>query len=346
MSSMIPGYKRHSLDEFSSEPKRFRTQSHTQSNQDKKTRGRVKIEIKFIEDKQKRCTTFSKRKAGLMKKSHELATLTGSQVMVLVASETGHVYTFSTEKFRPILNSKPGRKLIQTCLANESVDEAEMGDIDLAEIDPVAEEKSGPLMMGPGNLALPGNESPGNSSQSSNEAGNLSPPHGPEFRTLVVQRGLKTSQPDEPRKRPFEHALKPRIQTNIDSRITEIDPGEPSREPGGIRYAVSPPNNHILTHNNDVPSDEEIGETAPIPTIPDGYQLGAIHPVYLRQTKIPHSAKDGTEYEMTYLHQGASLPPDEGIPNHVHLMHKSRLFKAFPPHSSHSHSNLPHSSKR
>ena len=112
--------------------------------------------------------------------------------MVLVASETGHVYTFSTEKFRPILNSKPGRKLIQTCLANESVDEAEMGDIDLAEIDPVAEEKSGPLMMGPGNLALPGNESPGNSSQSSNEAGNLSPPHGPEFRTLVVQRGLKT----------------------------------------------------------------------------------------------------------------------------------------------------------
>ena len=27
---MIPGYKRHSLDEFSSEPKRFRTQSHTQ----------------------------------------------------------------------------------------------------------------------------------------------------------------------------------------------------------------------------------------------------------------------------------------------------------------------------
>ena len=100
-----------------------------------------------------------------------------------------------------------------------------------------------------------------------------------------------SSQPDEPRKRPFEHALKPRIQTNIDSRITEIDPGEPSREPGGIRYAVSRPNNHILTHNNDVPSDEEIGETAPIPTIPDGYQLGAIHPVYLRQTKIPHSAK-------------------------------------------------------
>ena len=111
--------------------------------------------------------------------------------MVLVASETGHVYTFSTEKFRPILNSKPGRKLIQTCLANETVDEAEMGDIDLTEIDPVSEDKSAnPLLNHP--LALPETQSPGSSSQSSNEAPNLSPPHAPEFRTLVVQGRMKT----------------------------------------------------------------------------------------------------------------------------------------------------------
>lgn len=76
-------------------------------------------------------------------------------------------------------------------------------------------------------------------------------------------------------------------------RITEIEPGEANREPpGGIRYSISRPANHasILTHNNDVPSDEEVPE-GPIPSIPDGYQLGAIHPVYLRQTKIPHSTK-------------------------------------------------------
>ncbi|CAG5096092.1 Oidioi.mRNA.OKI2018_I69.XSR.g14470.t1.cds [Oikopleura dioica] len=91
----------------------------------KKTRGRVKIDIEFMKDKQKRCTTFSKRKSGLMKKSYELATLTGSQVMVLVASETGHVYTYATKKFQPVLNSTPGRKLIQTCLAsdNNSIEE-------------------------------------------------------------------------------------------------------------------------------------------------------------------------------------------------------------------------------
>ena len=37
-------------------------------NQLKKTRGRQKIDIKFIEDKNKRFTTFSKRKGGIMKK--------------------------------------------------------------------------------------------------------------------------------------------------------------------------------------------------------------------------------------------------------------------------------------
>ena len=50
--------------------------------------------------------------------------------MVLVASETGHVYTFSTEKFQPILNSKPGRKLIQTCLS----DEGDVADLDLENV--------------------------------------------------------------------------------------------------------------------------------------------------------------------------------------------------------------------
>jgi hypothetical protein len=79
-SQQIPGYKRHSLDEFTPEIKRQRTNQKLPNGDVKKTRGRVKINIEFIQDKQKRCTTFSKRKAGLMKKSHELATLTGSQV--------------------------------------------------------------------------------------------------------------------------------------------------------------------------------------------------------------------------------------------------------------------------
>lgn len=82
----------------------------------KKTKGRVKIRMEFIENKLRRYTTFSKRKTGIMKKAYELSTLTGTQVMLLVASETGHVYTFATRKLQPMITSESGKALIQTCL--------------------------------------------------------------------------------------------------------------------------------------------------------------------------------------------------------------------------------------
>eukprot|EP01103_Thecamoeba_quadrilineata_P002215 TRINITY_DN12207_c0_g1_i1.p1 TRINITY_DN12207_c0_g1~~TRINITY_DN12207_c0_g1_i1.p1 ORF type:complete len:292 (-),score=59.59 TRINITY_DN12207_c0_g1_i1:14-889(-) len=78
--------------------------------------GRRKINIEFIEDKSRRHITFSKRKAGIMKKAYELSTLTGTQVLLLVASETGHVYTFATPKLQPLITKPEGKNLIQTCL--------------------------------------------------------------------------------------------------------------------------------------------------------------------------------------------------------------------------------------
>ena len=36
--------------------------------------------------------------------------------MLLVASETGHVYTFATRKLQPMMTSESGKALIQTCL--------------------------------------------------------------------------------------------------------------------------------------------------------------------------------------------------------------------------------------
>ncbi|KDN53190.1 SRF-TF-domain-containing protein, partial [Tilletiaria anomala UBC 951] len=83
--------------------------------QDSKT-GRRKINISFIEDDARRHITFSKRKAGIMKKAYELATLTGTQVLLLVVSSTGLVYTFSTPKLKPVVRDREGRELIQTCL--------------------------------------------------------------------------------------------------------------------------------------------------------------------------------------------------------------------------------------
>ncbi|CAF1122702.1 unnamed protein product [Adineta steineri] len=85
----------------------------------KKTLGRVKIKMAYIDNKVRRYTTFSKRKTGIMKKAYELATLTGTEVMLLVASETGHVYTYATPKLQPMITSEAGKALIQTCLEKD-----------------------------------------------------------------------------------------------------------------------------------------------------------------------------------------------------------------------------------
>ncbi|KAK9454086.1 SRF-TF-domain-containing protein [Dipodascopsis uninucleata] len=79
-------------------------------------RERRKIEIKFIDDKARRHITFSKRKAGIMKKAYELSVLTGTQVLLLVVSETGLVYTFTTPKLQPLVTKAEGKNLIQACL--------------------------------------------------------------------------------------------------------------------------------------------------------------------------------------------------------------------------------------
>ncbi|ORY05649.1 SRF-TF-domain-containing protein [Basidiobolus meristosporus CBS 931.73] len=81
-----------------------------------KRAGRRKIKIEYIEDKSRRHITFSKRKAGIMKKAYELSTLTGTQVLLLVVSETGLVYTFTTPKLQPLVTQPEGKNLIQSCL--------------------------------------------------------------------------------------------------------------------------------------------------------------------------------------------------------------------------------------
>lgn len=50
------------------------------------------------------------------KKAYELSTLTGTQVLLLVVSETGLVYTFTTPKLQPLVTKPEGKNLIQSCL--------------------------------------------------------------------------------------------------------------------------------------------------------------------------------------------------------------------------------------
>lgn len=86
------------------------------NNKNEKKAGRRKIKIEYIDDKSRRHITFSKRKAGIMKKAYELSTLTGTQVLLLVVSETGLVYTFTTPKLQPLVTKPEGKNLIQACL--------------------------------------------------------------------------------------------------------------------------------------------------------------------------------------------------------------------------------------
>ncbi|KAF2017282.1 SRF-TF-domain-containing protein [Aaosphaeria arxii CBS 175.79] len=126
---------------------------------DKPGRERRKIEIKFIQDKSRRHITFSKRKAGIMKKAYELSVLTGTQVLLLVVSETGLVYTFTTPKLQPLVTKPEGKNLIQACL---NAPEPSSGDANGVDDNPVdspedshAQVPAGRPQGMPGNQGMP-----------------------------------------------------------------------------------------------------------------------------------------------------------------------------------------------
>ncbi|CAH9124447.1 unnamed protein product [Cuscuta epithymum] len=65
--------------------------------------GRGKIEIKKIENLNNRQVTFSKRRAGLLKKAKELSILCDAQVAVIVISTTGRLYEYSSSSMEHVL---------------------------------------------------------------------------------------------------------------------------------------------------------------------------------------------------------------------------------------------------
>lgn len=62
----------------------------------------------------------------ILSQAYELSTLTGTQVLLLVVSESGWVYTFTTDKFKPLVKEdehgqlSQGQKLIAACLVRRS----------------------------------------------------------------------------------------------------------------------------------------------------------------------------------------------------------------------------------
>lgn len=53
--------------------------------------------------------------ANVLHQAYELSVLTGTQVLLLVVSETGLVYTFTTPKLQPLVTKPEGKNLIQVC---------------------------------------------------------------------------------------------------------------------------------------------------------------------------------------------------------------------------------------
>lgn len=90
-----------------------------------------------------------------MKKAYELSTLTGTQILVLVTSETGHVYTFATRKFQPFINEKKGKNLIQECLAATDVEGGEVPNFEENEDERENEEKKEVQQVISGEMNIP-----------------------------------------------------------------------------------------------------------------------------------------------------------------------------------------------
>lgn len=73
----------------------------------KRIMGRGKIAIKRIENPTTRQVTFSKRRAGLLKKTHELSVLCDAQIGLIIFSSTGKLCQYCTEPFRLICLQQP-----------------------------------------------------------------------------------------------------------------------------------------------------------------------------------------------------------------------------------------------
>nr|Q9ATE5.1 RecName: Full=MADS-box protein FBP24; AltName: Full=Floral-binding protein 24 [Petunia x hybrida]AAK21255.1 MADS-box transcription factor FBP24 [Petunia x hybrida] len=59
--------------------------------------GRGKIEVKRIENKTSRQVTFSKRRAGLLKKTHELSVLCDAQIGLIIFSSKGKLFEYCSQ---------------------------------------------------------------------------------------------------------------------------------------------------------------------------------------------------------------------------------------------------------
>ena len=68
------------------------------------TKGRQKIEMKKMENESNLQVTFSKRRFGLFKKASELCTLSGAEILLIVFSPGGKVFSFGHPSVQELIH--------------------------------------------------------------------------------------------------------------------------------------------------------------------------------------------------------------------------------------------------
>ncbi|XP_060195708.1 agamous-like MADS-box protein AGL61 [Lycium barbarum] len=75
-----------------------------ENNEKKRSRGRQKIAIEKIANKNSLQVTFSKRRTGLFKKASQLSALCGAQVAVIVESPAGKIFSFGNPSVDSVIH--------------------------------------------------------------------------------------------------------------------------------------------------------------------------------------------------------------------------------------------------
>jgi hypothetical protein len=214
---------------------------------DKKA-GRRKIKIEFIQDKSRRHITFSKRKAGIMKKAYELSTLTGTQVLLLVVSETGLVYTFTTAKLQPLVTQPEGKNLIQACLnaPHGSLPSSMPVGTPLGRSSNMGQSSAPPANNIPGGLAI-GSGTGGNTKEDEESV-----------EEEEAARGGRAQAGDKRRRRASSNAAPPPSSSSSNR-------GGPTASPHSMNSSIPPPHLSISSGTNPSPSQPPSAHPGPSP---------------------------------------------------------------------------------
>lgn len=77
----------------------------------KSTTATRRIGCRYIEDKNARQGTFSKRKKGLLKKIHELSVLTNTDILIVLCTNNNFIVSM-TENMKSSLQTDEGKKIV------------------------------------------------------------------------------------------------------------------------------------------------------------------------------------------------------------------------------------------